>query len=46
VNKERLVFEVVEGVSTPEEGREFVSRAARLMALSPDYSIHRAFDFE
>ena len=29
-----------------EEGRELVSRAARLMALSPDYSIRRAFDFE
>ena len=46
MNKERLVFEVVEGVSTPEEGRELVSRAARLMALSPNYSIRRAFDFE
>jgi hypothetical protein len=44
VNKERLVFEVVEGVSTPEEGRELVSRAARLMALSPDYSIRRDFE--
>ena len=44
--KERLVFEVVDGVSTPEEGRELVSRAARHMSLSPDYSIHRAFDFE
>ena len=31
---------------TPEGGRELVSRAARLMALSPDYSIHCAFDFE
>ena len=29
-----------------EESRELVSRAARLMALSPDYSIRRAFDFE
>jgi hypothetical protein len=46
VNKERLVFEVVDGVTTPEGGRELVSRVARLMALSPDYSIHRAFDFE
>ena len=46
MNKERLVFEVVEGVSTLEEGRELVSRAARLMALSLDYSIRRAFDFE
>ena len=41
-----LVFKVVDGVMTPEEGRELVSRAARLMSLSPDYSIHRAFDFE
>ena len=41
-----LVFEVVEGVSTPEEGRELVSRAARLMALSLDYKIWRAFDFK
>ena len=46
MNKERLVFDVVEGVSTPEEGRELVSRAARFMALSPDYSIRLAFDFE
>ena len=46
MNKERLVFKVVEGVSTPEEGRELISRAARLMALSPNYSIRRAFDFE
>jgi hypothetical protein len=46
VNKEKLVFEVVDGVSTPEEGMELVSRAARLMALSPDYSICLAFDFE
>ena len=46
MNKERLVFEVVEGVSTPEEGKEIVSRAARLMALSPDYSIRHAFDFD
>ena len=37
---------VVDGVMTPEEGREPVSRAARLMAFSPDYSIRRAFDFE
>ena len=28
------------------EGRELVSRATRLMALSPDYLIRRAFDFE
>ena len=46
MNKERLVFEVADGVSTPEEGREFVSRAARLMSLSPDYSIRRAIDFK
>jgi len=46
VSKERLVFMVVDGVMTPEEGREPVSRAARLMALNPDYSIRRAFDFE
>ena len=46
MNKERLVFEVVDGVTTPEKGRELVSSAARLMALSPDYSIRRAFDFE
>jgi len=46
VNKERLVFEVADGVMTPKEGRELVSRAARLMALSPDYSIPRAFDSE
>ena len=46
MNKERLVFEVADGVTTPEEGRDIVSRAARLMALSPDYSIRRAFDFE
>ena len=46
MNKERLIFEVVEGVSTPEEGRELVSRAARHIALSPDYSVRRAFDFE
>ena len=29
-----LVFEVANGVMTPEEGRELVSKAARLMALS------------
>ena len=46
MNKERLVFEVADRVMTPEEGRELVSRAARLMALSPDYSIRRAFDFD
>ena len=46
MNKERLVFEVADGVMTPEKGRELVSRGARLMALSPDYSICRAFGFE
>ena len=46
MSKERFVFEVVDGVTTPKEGRELVSSAARLMALSPDYSIRRAFDFE
>ena len=46
MNIERLVFELVDGVMTPKEGREFVSRAARLMALSPDYWIRYAFDFE
>ena len=33
-------------VTNPEEGRELVSRATRLMVLSPDYLIRRAFDFE
>ena len=58
MNKERLVFEVADGVTVPGEGelmslgftpnggRELVSRAARLMALSPDYSIRHAFDYE
>ena len=46
LSEQRLVFEVVDGVTTPEEGGELVSRAARLMALSPDYSIRRSFDFE
>ena len=46
MSKEWLVFEVVDGVMTPEEGRELVSRAARLISLSPDYSIRCAFDFE
>ena len=41
-----MVFEVADGVTTPEEGREPVSRASGLMSLSPDYSIRRAFDFE
>ena len=46
MSKESLVFEVADGVMTPEDGRELVSKAARLMALSPVYSIRRAFDFE
>jgi len=37
---------VADGVTTLEEGREHVSRAAGLMSLSPDYSTRRAFDFE
>ena len=41
-----MVFKVVDGVTTAEEGRELVSRATRLMALSPDYSIRHAFEFE
>ena len=41
-----MVFEVVDGVTTPEKGIELVTRAARLIALSPDYLIRRAFDFE
>ena len=46
MNKERLVFEVADGVMTAEQDREFVSGAAESMSLSPDYSIHRAFDIE
>ena len=46
MNKERLAFVVADGVTTLEESRELVSRAARLMTLSSDYSIRRAFDFE
>ena len=46
MNKERLVFEVADGVRTPEEDREYVSGAAKSMSLGPDYSIRRAFDFE
>ena len=46
MNKESLVFEVADGVTTPEEGRELVSRAAGLMSLSSDYSICLAFEFE
>ena len=46
MNIERLVFKVVDGVMTPEEGREPISRAARLMAFIPEYSIRCDFDFE
>ena len=46
MSKERLGYKVVDGVMTPEEGRQLVSRDARLMAFSPDYSIRCAFDFE
>ena len=46
MNKERLVFEVADGVMTPEEDREFVSGATESMSLSADYSIRHAFDFE
>ena len=38
-----MVVGLVIGVTTPEEGRELVSRAARLMSLSPSYSIRHAF---
>ena len=40
-----LVFEVADGVTTPEDGRELVSWAAEIMSLSPNYSIRRAFYF-
>ena len=46
MNNERLVFDVADGVTTPEDGRERVSRAVELMSLSPSYSILRAFYFE
>jgi hypothetical protein len=41
-----LVLVVADGVTTPEEGRDLVSRAAESMSLSPDYSIGCAFDFD
>ena len=53
-----MVFEVADGVTTPEEGelmslgftledgRELVSRVARHMSLSLSYSIHHAFYLE
>jgi len=37
---------LVDGGVTPGGSRELFSLAARLMSLSPDYSIRRAFDFE
>ena len=46
MSKERLVSKVIDGVMTPEERGEPVSRAARLMAFSPDHSIRCDFDFE
>ena len=46
MNKERLVFKVTDGVSTPEDDRKLVSRAVELMSLSSSYSIRRAFYFE
>ena len=45
-DQRKVGIAVVDGVTTPEEGRELVSRATRLLALSPDYSIRRAFDFD
>ena len=44
-SKGRLVLDAVDGVTTLEEGRELVSRAAENISLSPDYSIGHAFDF-
>ena len=56
MNKERLVFEVAKGVTTlgegelmslgftPEEGRELVFWAVKLVSPSPNYPIRRAFD--
>jgi hypothetical protein len=41
-----LVLEIADGVTTPEDGKELVSRAAESMSLSPHYSIGRAFDFD
>ena len=58
MNKERLVFEVAEGVTTlgegelmslgftPEDGRELVSWAVKLVCPSPSYLIRRAFDLK
>ena len=39
-----MVFGVTDGVSTPEEGRELVSWAVKLMSPSPSYPIRGAFD--
>ena len=39
-----MVFGVTDGVSTPEEGRELVSLAVKLMSPSPSYPIRGAFD--
>ena len=56
MNKKRLVFEVAEGVTTlgegdlmslgftPEDDRELVSWAVKLVSPSPSYPIRRAFD--
>ena len=41
-----MVLEVADGVTTPEESRELISRAAESMSLSLDYSMGRAFDFD
>jgi hypothetical protein len=46
VNKERLVFEIADGVPTPDDGRELISKAAEIVSLSPSYSIRRAFYLE
>ena len=56
MNKERLVFEVAKGVTTlgegelmslgftPEDDRELVSWAVKLVSPSPSYPIRHAFD--
>jgi len=41
-----LEVEVADGVTTPEDGGELVSRAVELVSLSPNYSIHPAFYFD
>jgi len=40
-----LVFEVADGVTTPKESRELISKDAKLLSLSPSYSIRHAFYF-